>query len=73
MASDLPLILSGSALALGLVGSALASGLETGFYVLDPVQLRHPHSVVTPPPAAWNKSDDTLVDCWPSCCCSPTA
>ena len=41
MASDLPLILSGSALALGLVGSALASGLETGFYVLDPVQLRH--------------------------------
>ena len=41
MASDLPLILSGSALALGLIGSALASGLETGFYVLDPVQLRH--------------------------------
>ena len=41
MPSDLPLILSGSALTLGLIGSALASGLETGFYVLDPVQLRH--------------------------------
>ena len=66
MPSDLPLILSGSALTLGLIGSALASGLETGFYVLDPVQLRHRA-------LGGDKNADNPADCLPSCCCSPTA